>query len=403
MNGTFTGLYNADSSSSGQFHTANGFCIVDSNGYNNFSADCNLAGASLKGFAAAGAGVGDPNLYWNVPTSGVEYHSVAASAITALQANGYNLGSGKILGWSSTSTAGATADTDLSRLSPGVIAAGTGAAGSTAGTFEAQSFLSTTGAKLVDAGGGYVNLSLNGDTSSSGLNGLAAGNVGTGDPNQYWNMPTGGVRYTQINAIATEVTAVNKELQGSGGVFGWGSSSTASTTADTGLSRDPSEGAGVVDVGNGTAGNASGKIKAAAITDSTLTSGLCTMASTGGLLANGPGPCGIGLSIPLGTATFTPGTNVTSAACASGYTCTNTRGEITLVGGTATTGTIATVNFSAGLSAAPFCSISLNGSGSTGTAGFDLGHGTPGTTNFTITAGLSVVGATLNIDYSCVP
>jgi len=106
------------------------------------------------------------------------------------------------------------------------------------------------------------------------------------------------------------------------------------------------------------------------------------------------------LNIPFGTPTYTAGTNVTSVACASGYTCTNTRGELTIVGGTATTGTIATVNFSATLSAAPgVCTVTQNG----GAVLFSLGHGTPSSSSFTITAGISVASATVTADYACLP
>ena len=107
-----------------------------------------------------------------------------------------------------------------------------------------------------------------------------------------------------------------------------------------------------------------------------------------------------GLNLPNGTPTFTAGTNVTSVACASGYTCTNTRGELTVVGGTATTGTIATVNFSAALAAAPgLCRVTQNG----GTAFFGIGEGQPTTTAFAITAGSSVASATVTVDYQCIP
>ena len=107
----------------------------------------------------------------------------------------------------------------------------------------------------------------------------------------------------------------------------------------------------------------------------------------------------LGLSIPTGTPTYTAGTSVTSVVCATSYTCTNTRGEVTIVGGTATTGTIATINFSATLGAAPgLCMVTQNG----GTSLFDLGHGVPGTSSFTITAGVTVAAATLNADYSCI-
>jgi hypothetical protein len=109
---------------------------------------------------------------------------------------------------------------------------------------------------------------------------------------------------------------------------------------------------------------------------------------------------GAGLSLPLGVPTYTAGTNVTSVACASGYTCTNTRGELTIVGGTATTGTIATVNFSAALAAAPGnCIVTQNG----GATAFGLGHGQPTNSGFTITSAASVASATVTADYLCMP
>ncbi len=68
------------------------------------------------------------------------------------------------------------------------------------------------------------------------------------------------------------------------GVIGLGTA----PTYDTGLSRGS---AGVVDVGNGTAGDTSGSMKMANLTDSALTSGNCVQASTGGLLADSGQPC----------------------------------------------------------------------------------------------------------------
>ena len=77
------------------------------------------------------------------------------------------------------------------------------------------------------------------------------------------------------------------------------------------------------------------------------------------------GTLGLSINIPNGTPTFAVGTGVTSVACASGYTCTNQRGELTIVGGTATTGTIATVTFSQNLTTAPgMCLIVQNGGSS---------------------------------------
>ena len=45
--------------------------------------------------------------------------------------------------------------------------------------------------------------------------------------------------------------------------------------------------------------------------------------------------------LTVGTPSFSVGTGVTSVVCASGYLCNNARGTLTIVGGTATTGTIA--------------------------------------------------------------
>lgn len=116
---------------------------------------------------------------------------------------------------------------------------------------------------------------------------------------------------------------------------------------------------------------------------------------------NGAAEAPLAVRLPSGSVTFTAGTGVTSVVCATSYTCTNSRGEFTLVGGTATTGTIATVNFSTTLGAAPFCTVSTNGNGGSSTTFFDLGHGLPSTSSFTVTSGITVIGATINIDYQC--
>jgi hypothetical protein len=111
------------------------------------------------------------------------------------------------------------------------------------------------------------------------------------------------------------------------------------------------------------------------------------------------GTIGLGLTIPAGTPTFTQGTNVTSCTCAASYTCTNTRGRLTIVGGTATTGTICTVTWSASLTAAPF--FTLGEMGATSLHGLD--HGVPTATSVTITAASTVSGATLSVDYETQP
>lgn len=106
-----------------------------------------------------------------------------------------------------------------------------------------------------------------------------------------------------------------------------------------------------------------------------------------------------GLSLANGIPTYTAGTNVTSCVQTAGYTNTNQRGEITIVGGTATTGTVCTINFSGTLSAAPgTVHVTQNG----GAALVNIGHGTASTTAVTITAGLTITGATVNIDYEVI-
>lgn len=113
---------------------------------------------------------------------------------------------------------------------------------------------------------------------------------------------------------------------------------------------------------------------------------------------------GITLTGAGSAATITAGTNVTSATCVdasgSAVTCGSRKGSIQINGGTATTGTIATLSWTA-TSTTPVCMISQNGQGGTGTSFLDLGHTAPSTTGFAITAGITVLGVTFNVDYLC--
>lgn len=96
--------------------------------------------------------------------------------------------------------------------------------------------------------------------------------------------------------------------------------------------------------------------------------------------------------------TFTAGAGVTSVTCTSAF-CDINGGSLSIAGGTATTGTIATVNY-ATLAVAPrTCLVAANG----GSTFLGLGHGTPGASSFTITAAVSIAGQTVNLDYSCRP
>jgi hypothetical protein len=112
------------------------------------------------------------------------------------------------------------------------------------------------------------------------------------------------------------------------------------------------------------------------------------------------GTVALSIASAQGTPTFTAGTSVTSCGCAAGTTCTNQRGELAIVGGTATTGTICTVNFSATLGTAPgYGEVTQNG----GATLFGVGHGAPATTGMTISAGISVAASTLTVDYQLLP
>lgn len=97
------------------------------------------------------------------------------------------------------------------------------------------------------------------------------------------------------------------------------------------------------------------------------------------------------------TATPTTGTGITSATCASA-TCTNLRGTYTIVGGTATTGTILSLAWTA-TPTAYVCTATMNG----GTGFLGIGNSVATTTGFNITAGVTVIGVTFNVNYSCEP
>lgn len=94
-------------------------------------------------------------------------------------------------------------------------------------------------------------------------------------------------------------------------------------------------------------------------------------------------------------AAFTPGTGVTSATCTSA-TCTSARGTLSIVGGTGTTGTIVGVAWTATPSA-QVCTATMNG----GTGFLGIGNSIATTTGFNITAGVTVIGVTFSVNYSC--
>lgn len=132
------------------------------------------------------------------------------------------------------------------------------------------------------------------------------------------------------------------------------------------------------------------------IDEGVTTANVATIADTGGLHITGTGASIIGFGGP--SVTLTPASGA-SVSCSSSN-CQSARGSLTITGGTATTGTIVTATFPSTLSAVPICAVVQNGAGSTGTASFDLGHSQT-TSALSITAGITVFGATINVDYVC--
>lgn len=112
------------------------------------------------------------------------------------------------------------------------------------------------------------------------------------------------------------------------------------------------------------------------------------------VIASGP------ITSALGNAAITSatgGTGITSVTCATAA-CTVSRGSYTIVGGTATTGTIATLVWPT-TTTAWVCSVDENG----GVGFLGIGHGVATATGMTITAGVTVLGVTFTVDYNCVP
>lgn len=104
-------------------------------------------------------------------------------------------------------------------------------------------------------------------------------------------------------------------------------------------------------------------------------------------------------NLALVPVTFTPGTNITSVTCTSA-TCNLDSGSVSVVGGAlASTGTFATVSYTAITTAPRVCQVTMNG----GATFLGLGHGTPSTTSFTLTSAISVAATTFALDYICKP
>lgn len=145
--------------------------------------------------------------------------------------------------WTGTDANG-TVDTGLSRDAAGVVDVGNGTAGDASGTLKAAVVKLGTGDVGISRGGSgllYVGNGTAGNVTGSIAAAAVQATNGTNDT---------VANATQIKAGSSGVIGFTNNVAGSGG------------SLDTGFSRDS---AGVVDVGNGTAGNASGTAKMAAL------------------------------------------------------------------------------------------------------------------------------------------
>lgn len=155
------------------------------------------------------------------------------------------------------------------------------------------------------------------------------------------------------------------------------SSSTSSAgnlaTVDTGISRDS---AGVLDCGNGTQGSKTCTFNAAAI-------------NVGGVAVT---PA---ISNAITTATGGSGTGTVTCLSAA---CTNLRGTYSVAGGTFTTGNFLTLVWPT-TTTAYVCTATMNG----GTGFLGVGNDVATATGMNISAGVTILGVTVTVNYSCRP
>lgn len=281
----------------------------------------------------------------------------------------------------------------------------------TSGTNTGHGLVVGSGSVLTASGGGFISANeINGTLMSGLATGILKNTTSTGVPSI---------------AVAGDFPTLNQNTTGTAAGLSGTPALPSGTTATTQLGSDSSTkvattaqvqaaiaaAAPVTSVSVATANGVSGSSSGGTTPALTIVLGAITPTSTNGVSAatlafldatssvqtqlNGKQP---GLSIPIGTATFTGGTGITSVVCATGYSCNNTRGTLTVVAAVgATIGTIVTVNFSATLSAAPACFATQNG----GSTAFGIGNSAPTSSAFNITAGVSVSLATLTVNYQC--
>lgn len=119
----------------------------------------------------------------------------------------------------------------------------------------------------------------------------------------------------------------------------------------------------------------------------------CVTNTSGGLL--GSTPCQLALSNPITSATGGSGTGTVTCLTAA---CTNLRGTYSVAGGTFTTGNFLTLVWPT-TTTAYVCTATMNG----GTGFLGVGNDVATATGMNISAGLSILGVTVTVNYSCKP
>jgi len=311
------------------------------------------ANTSSVGQVIANTSTGGHGTFWFQNGSGAPtplipcggfFDTVASVALAQFCPSGFSVPSGETIGFNPSNV---LADTAFSRIGAASVALGNGTAGNTSGTLSLNQ-LNTVGLTVA--------------TTVSG-NGVAGTYTPSGADS--WLFPyvegSTGAGPNYLDALNNTTSTVPFSIYSHGGlmrvttastgIWGWTASGASDAAADTGLSRDS---AGVVDVGNGTAGNKSGTLNAATGTFGTaLTVGgntvcqstgtNCPSVAVGRYQANlGTGSLTPGNCIALGSSTFPGGSSTTVVSgsfsnTASGFTAAEPDGIVISAGFTSDT------------------------------------------------------------------
>jgi hypothetical protein len=234
-------------------------------------------------------------------------------------------------------------------------------AGVNGGAYSTTSgFAATSGGSIYSAGTGNINSNLTA-VAALGIAGTSQGFASQGTSAINWlsgSETYGYLGANQMGLYATGIFTFSSNVAGGGTGFPYQS-------LDSGIDRDA---AGVLGVTNGTQGTTAANYRDLKLRH---------------IAGAGPAP------------TIAAGGAISTTPTIGG---TDLVGTVSVPSTAVTTGTIATVTFGTAFGTAPNCWVSQNG----GLVSIGVGHGTPGTTTFTITAAIANVSAAAYLfDYGC--